>query len=55
MNVNDLNNLGFNATFVLTFVGLVGTGLGVCIRYCLVSRCVNIKCCCIECRRVPLE
>ena len=38
-------------SFVLTIVGLAGTGIGVLLSYFLNSRCKNIKTCCISCDR----
>ena len=38
-------------SFVLTIVGLAGTGIGVLLSYCLNSRCKNIKAGCISCDR----
>jgi len=50
-----LQDLGINATFILTMTGMIGTGIGVLLTYFLKSRCTQVKCCCIECRRQPIE
>lgn len=44
-----------NATFFLTLVGLVGTGCGVLISYFLKSRCEEIHCLGLFCKRKPIE
>ncbi len=41
--------------FLLTLVGLVGTGAGVLLAYCLKSRCTKISCCGLKCERKPIE
>lgn len=53
----DLQDLGINATFILTMTGMIGTGFGVLLTYFLKSRCSKIKCCCVECERdtIPLQ
>lgn len=44
-----------NGTFVLTLFGIVSTGIGIVLTYFLKSRCVEIKCWGIFCKRQPLE
>ena len=44
-----------HSTFLLTLVGVVGTGFGVLLTYFLKSRCEEIKCACIYCKRKVLE
>ena len=44
-----------HSTFLLTLVGVVGTGAGVLLTYFLKSRCEEIKCACIYCKRKVLE
>lgn len=38
-------------TFVLALVGMLGGGGAACLAYFLKSRCVRIRCCCLECER----
>jgi len=40
--------------FVLTLSGLLGTGVGVVLTYFLKSRCEEIRCFCIYCKRKVL-
>jgi hypothetical protein len=42
-------------TFMLTFFGLLGTGVGVLLTYCLRSRCTKIKLCGLQCDREPID
>jgi len=44
-----------NGTFVLTLVGIVSTGLGVVLTYFIKSRCTEIKCFGLFCKRQPIE
>jgi hypothetical protein len=44
-----------NGTFVLTFVGIISTGIGIVLSYFLKSRCTEIKCFGISCKRRPIE
>jgi hypothetical protein len=37
--------------FLLTVIGLFGTGCAVLLRYFLKSRCKTVKCFCITCER----
>ena len=43
-------------TFILTIIGIGGSGLGVLLAYFLKSRCSKIKVCfgCLKCDRTPL-
>ena len=50
-----LQDLGINATFILTMTGMIGTGIGVLLTYFLKSRCTMVKCCCMECTRQPID
>jgi hypothetical protein len=43
-----------NGTFLLSFFGLLGGGIGYVLVFCLKSRCSNIKCCGIELTRTPI-
>lgn len=43
-----------NGTFLLSFFGLLGAGIGYVLVFCLKSRCSNIKCCGIEIVRTPI-
>jgi len=38
-------------SFILTVIGLVGGGLSALLVYFLKSRCTDISCCCISCKR----
>ncbi len=40
-----------NDGFILTFAGMLGGGLSLCLVCILKSRCEYIKCCGVECRR----
>jgi len=51
----SLQDLGINATFILTMTGMIGTGIGVLLTYFLKSRCTMVKCCCLECKRQPID
>jgi hypothetical protein len=44
-----------NGTFVLTLVGIISTGIGIVLTYFLKSRCTEIKCFGLFCKRQPLE
>lgn len=44
-----------NSTFILTLFGIVSTGIGIVLTYFLKSRCVEIKCWGLFCKRQPLE
>jgi hypothetical protein len=44
-----------NGTFVLTLVGIISTGIGIVFTYFLKSRCTEIKCFGLFCKRHPLE
>ena len=44
-----------NGTFVLTFVGIISTGIGIVLSYFLKSRCTEIKCFGLSCKRKPIE
>jgi hypothetical protein len=46
-----------NDGFILTFSGLMGTGITLCLMCILKSRCSYIKCCGVECKRnvIPTE
>tara|TARA_R110002073_G_scaffold133450_3_gene280861 strand:+ start:3251 stop:3457 length:207 start_codon:yes stop_codon:yes gene_type:complete len=44
----------FDDTFILTVLGMVGGCGGALTAYFLKSRCIKIKCLCIECTRDPL-
>ena len=44
-----------HASFVLTLIGIVSTGLGLVLTYFLRSRCVEIKCFGLFCKRKPLD
>ena len=40
-----------NSGFILTFVGMIGGGISLCLVCILKSRCEYIKCCGVECKR----
>jgi tryptophanyl-tRNA synthetase len=40
---------------LLTLVGLVGGGLGSVLVYFLKSRCTEVECCCVKCKRDVLK
>lgn len=44
-------------TFILTIIGIGGSGLGVLLAYFIKSRCSKIKLCfgCLKCDRTPLD
>jgi hypothetical protein len=42
-------------SFVITLTGLLGTGFGVLLSYFLKSRCEEINCCFLYCKRKVLE
>lgn len=42
-------------SFVLTFATLLGGGVGVILTYFLKSRCEEIRCFCIYCKRKVIE
>jgi len=44
-----------NSTFILTLFGIVSTGIGIVLTYFLKSRCTEIKCFGLFCKRQPLE
>jgi hypothetical protein len=44
-----------HGAFFLTLIGIVSTGLGLVLTYFLRSRCVEIKCWGIFCKRKPLN
>jgi len=41
-------------TFILAVLGIVGGGCGYLLMFCLKSRCHEIECCCIKCKRQVL-
>ena len=41
--------------FIITIVGIFGTGLGVLLTYFLKSRCRRISCCGCSCDRTPVD
>jgi len=44
-----------HSTFFITLIGIVGGGAGVLLTYFLKSRCTEISCWGIFCRRKPVE
>ena len=46
-----VNNMSFDATFVLSLVGILGGGGTAVLAYLLKSRCRTVECCCIKCER----
>ena len=40
-----------NSGFILTFIGMIGGGMSLCLMCILKSRCEYIKCCGLECKR----
>ena len=54
-NCNHPDWLEKHNSFVLTLCGLVGTATGVVLTYFLKSRCEEIRCFCIYCKRKVLE
>lgn len=44
----------FDDTFILALIGLTGGGLGYLLMFCLKSRCSDVECCCIKCKRQVL-
>ena len=40
---------------LITLVGLVGGGLGTLLVYFLKSRCTEVECCCVKCKRDVLK
>ena len=44
-----------NSTFFLTLIGIIGGGCGILLTYFLKSRCTEIKCCGLFCKRQPIE
>ena len=47
---DDLLNEGF----ILAVLGIVGGGCGYLLMFCLKSRCHEVQCCCIKCKRQVL-
>ena len=43
--------MSFDATFVLSLVGILGGGGTAVLAYLLKSRCRTVECCCIKCER----
>jgi len=43
-----------NDTFVLSFISILGAGIGYILIFCLKSRCTSVKCCGMEVSRVPI-
>jgi len=41
--------------FILTLVGIVGTGCGVLLNYFMRSRCTDINLCGLKCKRIPMN
>lgn len=41
-------------TFILAVLGIIGGGCGYLLMFCLKSRCHEIECCCIKCKRQVL-
>lgn len=44
-----------NSTFFLTLIGIIGGGCGILLTYFLKSRCTEIKCFGLFCKRSPIE
>lgn len=44
-----------DSTFLLTVIGMVGAGALVFLKFMLKSRCEQITCCCINCKRQVLN
>ena len=44
-----------NDAFILTVLTLFGAGCSYVLKYFLISRCSVIRCCCLECRRIPVD
>jgi len=44
-----------HSTFFITFIGVVGGGVGVLLTYFLKSRCTEISCFGLFCKRKPLD
>lgn len=44
-----------NDAFILTLITLFGAGCSYVLKYFLISRCSVVRCCCLECRRIPVD
>jgi len=44
-----------HSSFLMTVIGIASGGLGIVLTYFLKSRCTEIKCGCLSCKRKPLE
>jgi hypothetical protein len=44
-----------NDAFILTLIALMGAGCSYVLKYFLISRCSVVRCCCLECRRIPID
>lgn len=51
----DPDWLETHESFIITLAGIIGGGFGVLLTYFLQSRCEEIKCFCIYCKRKVLE
>ena len=43
-----------HSSFLITVIGIASGGLGIVLTYFLKSRCTEIKCGCLSCRRNPI-
>ena len=55
LSVGKPDWLETHESFVLTTVASVGGAFGILLTYFLKSRCTEIKCCGVRCRRTPIE
>ena len=55
MSCVELTFLQKHESFILTIVGFLSAGGGMILNYFIRSRCTDIKCLCISCKRTPIE